>query len=151
MISFDHAGFDPKLAEYVVQRDPRSDNAIYVARFAGPDAVALLAALKTGPSYVVEERATESYIADLLEDAKPDWGESGHVAAPGGAVPYRLFRLPDKSASCVGFRRLIGQPADDANHRKDVVFGFFCQTAGRPLSTASAEDLIATISLKQPR
>jgi hypothetical protein len=102
-IRFEHAGFDPKLAEYMVQRDPRSANAVYVARFTGADAFAVLAAVKTGPSYVVEERATEAYVSDLLENVKPDWGASGRVAAPIGIVPYPMFRLPGQSASCVGF------------------------------------------------
>ena len=151
VIRFDHADFDPKLAEYVVQRDPRSANTFYAAHFAGADAFALLAALKTGPSHVVEERTTERYVANLLQDAKPDWGEQGEAAARGGPVAYRMFRLPGQSASCVGFRQLVGHSSDDRNRRKDVVFGYFCQSQGRPRSAATAEDLIASVSLTRPR
>jgi hypothetical protein len=146
-IRFEHAGFDPKLAEYMVQRDPRSANAVYVARFTGADAFAVVAAVKTGPSYVVEERATEAYVSDLLENVKPDWGASGRVAAPIGIVPYRMFRLPGQSASCVGFAQQVGQPADDRNRRKGVAFGYFCQDETRPMSTEAAEDLIGKVSL----
>jgi hypothetical protein len=146
-IRFEHEGFDPQLAEYMVQRDPRSANALYVARFAGADAFALLAAVKTGPSYVVEERATEAYVSDLLEDVDPDWGASGRVEAPIGIVPYRMFRLPGQSVSCVGFAQPVGQPADDRNRRKGVAFGYFCQDEIRPMSTEAAEDLIGKVSL----
>ena len=146
-IRFDHTSFDPKLAEYMVQRDPRSATAVYVASFTGADSFAVLAAVKTGPSYVVRERAPESYVSNLLENVEADWGASGRVAAPIGTVPYRMFRLPGQSASCVGFAQLIGQPADDRNGRKGVAFGYFCQDQARPMSTDTAEDLIGKISL----
>ena len=147
-IRFEHASFDPKLAEYTVQRDPRSANAVYVASFTGADAFAVLAAVKTGPSYVVRERAPESYVSNLLQDVKPDWGASGRAAAPIGTVPYRMFRLPEQSASCIGFAQLIGQPADDRSGRKGMAFGYFCQNEARPVSEEAAEDLIGKVSLR---
>ena len=146
-IRFEHAGFDPKLAEYMVQRDPRSATAVYVARFAGADAFAVLASVKTGPSHVVRERAPESYVSNLLENVKADWGPSGRATAPIGTVPYRMFRLPDQSASCVGFAQVIGQPADDRGGRKGLAFGYFCQDDTRPMSADVAEDLIGKVSL----
>jgi hypothetical protein len=151
VIRFDHPDFDPKRAEYLVQRDPRSANTVYLARFAGEGAFALLAAVKTGPSYVMEERATEAYVADLLAEAKPDWGGSGRVPSDLGPVPYRMFRLPDRAASCVGFARALGQPADDRNHRKNAVFGYFCQDDTSPISPALAEDLIAKVAIARPQ
>jgi hypothetical protein len=146
-IRFDHASFDPKRAEYMLQRDPRSANVVHVASFTGDDAFAVLATVKTGPSYVVREQAPESYVSNLLENVDPDWGASGRVAAPIGTVPYRMFRLPDQSASCVGFAQVIGQPADDRSGRKGLAFGYFCQDETRPMSTEVAEDLIGKVSL----
>ena len=146
-IHFDHADFDARLAEYALQQDLKSGNAVYVAHFAGAGATGVVAAFKAGPSYVVEERATETYVAPLLAEAHPVWGASGRSAAHGSPISYRMFRMPGQTTNCVGFAQLIGQPADDANHKKAIVFGYFCKSDPRPISASAAEDLISAISL----
>jgi hypothetical protein len=74
---------------------------------------------------------------------------SCHGAYRHGSIPD--VRLPDQSASCVGFAQLVGQPADDRNGRKGVAFGYFCQDETRPMSTETAEDLIGKVSLSGRR
>jgi hypothetical protein len=150
-IRFDHADFDPELAEYAVGRDPRSGTAIYMARFAGAGAVAVVVASETGPNQVVQERATEGYLRPLLTDAKPVWGQSGRTVVHGSPVSYRMFRLPGQSANCVGFAQLIGQPADDANNAKNFLAGYFCESDARPMSATTVEGLISGVSLNRPR
>lgn len=150
MIRFDHPKLDPRWAKYTVQCDPRSGNTVYLARLIGPKTFAVLAALKSGPSFVVGNRSAESYVADLFEDAELDWGEEGRAASAMGAVPYRMFRLVSSAASCAGFAQQVGQPADDTNHRKDVVFGYFCQAEAGPMAPAVAEDLIGKVSIARP-
>jgi hypothetical protein len=49
VIRFDHPDFDPKLADYLVRRQPRAGHAVSVARFAGDRAFAVEVAMKTGP------------------------------------------------------------------------------------------------------
>ena len=58
-IHFQHANFDPDLAEYSVAQYRRSGNAVHMARFYGVDAFAMLVAYKNSPSYVMQERPTE--------------------------------------------------------------------------------------------
>jgi hypothetical protein len=143
--------FDPEQAEHLVQRDSRSSNQLFLSRFLGADVVAVLAALKTGPSYVVEERATESYVADLLPAAELAWGESGRAPSRfGGQVPYRMFRIDARSLSCVGFGQPVGESADDRGRKSDLVFGYFCRDEAQPLSAATAEQLIGEVALVSP-
>ena len=59
-IRFDHADFDPDLAEYALDRDPRTGSELYVARFFGADAFAAVLVFKAGASYVVKDRPTEA-------------------------------------------------------------------------------------------
>jgi hypothetical protein len=75
-------GFDPDKGEHMVQRDPRSSNRFYVSRSAGAEVFAVLARSRPGPSYVVEERTTASYVTDLLPDVEVDWGEASRSARP---------------------------------------------------------------------
>jgi hypothetical protein len=49
VIRFDHPDFDPKLADYLVRRQPRAGHAVSVAGFAGDRAFAVEVAMKTGP------------------------------------------------------------------------------------------------------
>ena len=129
VIHFQHAVFDPGQASYYLQRDDaRTGNSFYALRLAGMHGFATLVALKTGPSYAVENHATESYITPLLVKTVPDWGERGHMVANLGEVSYRMFRLaklpddisdPGASASCVGFVEMIGHPYGDVAYGKD--------------------------------
>jgi hypothetical protein len=147
LIRFQHADFDPDLAEYSVIRDRRTGNAVHLARFYGADALAMLAAYKNSPSYVMQERATETYIANMLTDLDLDWGESGRTESGFGNVPYRLFDVVDEPLSCVGFGQTIGDRPDDRGRKRDLVIGFFCQDNSRPMSADSAEELIRNVSL----
>jgi hypothetical protein len=147
LIRFQHADFDPDLAEYSVARDRRSGNAVHMARFYGVDAFAILLAYKNSPSYVMQERPTEAYIADVLTELSLDWGESGRTDSGFGSVPYRLFNVVDEPLSCVGFGQTIGDSPDDRGRKRDLVVGFFCQQDSRPMSVDSAKELISNVSL----
>jgi hypothetical protein len=115
--------------------------------------------MKTGPGYVLEETATESRIAGLLTDDAPIWGGpgltvwggSGRTMSNGEPVAYRMFLLPDRSATCVGFAREVGQPLSGPNYRTDGVIGFFCQRGTDPMPASTAENLITSVSLTHPR
>jgi hypothetical protein len=148
---FEGGDFDPAQAEHLVQREARSSNQLYLSRLAGAETIAMLAALQTGPGYVVEERATESYVADLLPGIEPAWGESGRAPSRlGSKVPYRMFRLDTPSLSCVAFGQPVGQSADDRGRKRDLVFGYFCRAGPEPLSAATAEELIGKVALRSP-
>jgi hypothetical protein len=147
IIHFEHAGFDPELASYYVQREPGTGNSLYLLSFSGTNSFATLAAMKTGPSYVIEERATERYITSLLGKIDPDWGDSGRTLTDLGPVSYRMFRLPGPSASCVGFMEMMGQLAGDERYGRDVAFGYLCQDGAGQMSAATAEELISKVSL----
>jgi hypothetical protein len=147
LIRFQHADFDPDLAEYSVVRYRRSGNALHLARFYGVDGFAMLATYKTSPSYVMEERPLEAHVADMLTELDLDWGESGRTDSGFGAVPYRLFNVVDESLSCVGFGQTIGERTDDRGRKSDLVVGVFCHDASRPMSVDSAEELISNVSL----
>ena len=147
-LRFEGDEFDPTQAEHLVQREARSSNQLYLSRLSGAETIAVLAALRTGPSYVVEERATESYVADLLPGIEPVWGASGRAPSRlGGKVPYRMFRLDAPSLSCVGFGQSVGQSADDRGRKRDLIFGYFCRDGAEPLSAATAEALIGKVTL----
>jgi hypothetical protein len=143
VIRFEHEDFDPQRAQYLLHHDPRSGNDVYVAQFVGDAAFATLAAYKTGPGYVVEERSTQSYVRSLLQDAELTWGEAGRA----GGVPYRIFRIAGQPVSCVGFGQPRGESSDDRGRKSDLVFGFFCQSDARPMSAETASDLISKVSL----
>jgi hypothetical protein len=147
LIRFQHADFDANLSEYALERDPRSGNEIHVARFHGADAFAILVAYKNSPSYVMRERPTEAYIANMMRDLDLDWGASGRAASRLGYVPYRLFQVVDGPFSCVGFGLTVGESPDDLGRKGDLVVGFFCHDASRPMSTDGAEELIGKVSL----
>jgi len=143
VIRFEHQDFDPQRAEYLLHHDPRSGNDVYIAQFVGDAAFATLAAYKTGPGYVVEERSTESYIRSLLQDSELTWGEAGRA----GSVPYLMFRIAGQPVSCVGFGQPRGESSDDRGRKSDLLFGFFCQSDARLMSAATASDLISRVSL----
>lgn len=86
-------GVRSERAEYLLQHDPRSGNDVYLAQFAGADAVATLAAYKTGPGFAIGERPIEAYVADLLRDAKLTWGEGGRASTRLGS-PTACSRSP---------------------------------------------------------
>lgn len=151
LIRFQHADFDPDLTEYAVARYRRTGNEFHMAKFYGGDAFAILAAYKSSPSYVMRERATEAYIADMLEDFDLEWGASGRTGSGIGDVPYRLFDVADGPFSCVGFGQTVGESSDDMGRKRDLVFGFFCRDNSRPMSTDAAEELIAEVSLAGQR
>jgi hypothetical protein len=147
LIRFQHADFDPDLAEYSVVRYRRTGNALHLARFYGVDGFAMLAAYKTSPSYVMQERPLEAYVADMLTDLDLDWGESGRTDSGFGTVPYRLFNVVHQPLSCVGFGQTIGERSDDRGRKSDLVVGVFCHDDSRPMSVDSAEELISNVSL----
>jgi|SRR5919108_2897296 hypothetical protein len=147
LIRFQHADFDPDLAEYSVVRYRRTGNALHLARFYGVDGFAMLATYKTSPSYVMEERPLEAHVADMLTELDLDWGESGRTDSGFGTVPYRLFNVVDESLSCVGFGQTIGERTDDRGRKSDLVVGVFCHDDSRPMSVDSAEELISNVSL----
>jgi hypothetical protein len=159
VIQFDHPDFEPKLADYLVQRDPRSGHTAYVARLAGAHAFAIIVAMKAGPGFVLQERATESHIVGLLKNDTPIWGgsgrtvwgESGRTMANGDPVAYRMFLLPDRSATCVGFVRGVGEPLSGPNYRTDGAIGFFCEKGADPMPASTAETLITSVWLTHPR
>jgi hypothetical protein len=150
VIRFEHDDFDPKRAEYLLQHDPRSGNDVYFARFVGDDAFAMLAAFKTGPGHVIENRATESYVGKML-DAELTWGESGVASTRQGSVPYRMFTIAGQPMSCVGFGHPRGESSDDRGRKSNLVFGYFCEGAAQPMSAATADDLISKVSLGPAR
>ena len=147
LIRFQHADFDPDLAEYSLARDRRTGNAIHLARFYGVDTFAMVAAYQNSASYVIQERPTEAYIANMLTDLDLDWGESGRTDSGFGTVPYRLFNVVDEPLSCVGFGQTIGERTDDRGRKSDLVVGVFCHDDSRPMSVDSAEELISNVSL----
>lgn len=144
-IRFQHPDFEGNPGSYTVQREPRSGNELHTASFLGTDAVAVLAIYKTSASYVVKERAVESYVARFMGDEDLDWGASGQAASRLGLVPYRLFDVADQGLSCVGFSHTVGV-ADDRGRNSDLVVGYFCHDESRPMSAESAEDLIGQVS-----
>lgn len=151
VIRFEHEDFDPQRAEYLLHHDPRSANDVYIAQFVGDAAFATLAAYKTGPGFVVEERTTESYVESLLQDSELTWGESGRAGTGMGGVPYRMFQIAGQPVSCVGFGQPRGESSDDRGRKSDLVFGYFCQSDARPMSAATASDLIGRVSLSRRR
>ena len=151
LIQFQHVDYDPDLAEYSVSRSTRSGNEVHTARLYGADAFAILGAYKTSAGYVVPDRPTESYIRDVLVDASLEWGESGRSASRLGQVPYRMFRIEDEPLDCVAFSQQVGETSDDLGRKSDLVFGFFCHDATRPMSAEAAEDLIGRVSFGRRR
>ena len=151
VIRFEHEDFDPARSEYRLQHDPRSDNEVHLGQFAGNGVFATLAAYKTGPSFVIEERSTESYVAHLLGDAQLTWGESGRTATRYGSVPYRMFKIAGQPFDCVGFGQPRGESSDDRGRKSDLLFGYFCQSDARPLTAARATDLIGGLALSARR
>ena len=121
VIRFEHEKFDPERAEYLLHHDPRSANDVYFAQFVGNAAFATLAALKTGPSHVIEERSVDSRVGRLLRDEELTWGESGRAESGMGIVPYRMFRIADQPVSCVGFSQSLGESSDDRGRKSDLV------------------------------
>jgi hypothetical protein len=131
-IRFDHRDFQPELAEYAVRRDPRTGGAMYLASYNGPDSSATLAAIKAGAGYVMEERSTESVVADLMpQEAEIDWGRRGTTMSGVGHTQYRLFRVSEQPLSCVGFAQYTGESADNRGRKRDAVFGYFCRDESR--------------------
>jgi hypothetical protein len=147
-IRFDHSDFQPELAEYAVQRDPRTGGAMYLASFHGPDSSAMLAAIKTGAGYVMEERSTESVVPDLMpQETEIDWGARGTTMSGVGHTQYRLFRVAGQPLSCVGFAQYTGESHDDRGRKRNAVFGYFCRDEPRGMTTQSAEELLAQVKL----
>jgi hypothetical protein len=99
-IRFDHSDFQPELAEYAVRRNPRTGVAVYLASFHGPDTSAMLAAIRPGAGYVMEERSTESLVPDLMPDeVEIDWGTRGSTMSGVGYTQYRMFRVAEQPLS----------------------------------------------------
>ena len=145
-IRFEHADFDPELAEYAADRDPRTGGEVHLARFSGAGAFAVVLVLKAGASQVVEERAMERYLGRLMNGADVAWGESGRVPSRIGYVRYRMFRFADQPGSCVGFSQTVGETHDGRGRKRNLVIGYFCYDESRPLSAVAAADLIGKIS-----
>ena len=110
----------------------------------------MLAAVRAGPGRVLAERSPESMVPDLIEqDAEIRWGERGGAMSGVGHAQYRLFQLAGQPLSCVGFAQMAGESGDDAHRKPNAVFGYFCQDDLRPMTTESAEDLIARVKLSR--
>jgi hypothetical protein len=92
LIRFKHPDFGSDQGFYTIERYRRSGNQLHMARFLGVDAVAMLLIYKTSASYVVQERATEAYVAQLMDGEEIDWGETGSAASRLGTVRYRASR-----------------------------------------------------------
>jgi hypothetical protein len=147
-IRFDHADFDPDLAEYALQRYRRVGSQMHLARFSGTDAFAVLTVYKTGACCVIPEPVTESDVGRLLNGAEPDWGDSDHTSSSLGYLRYRMFRLVDQPFNCVGFSQSFGESYDDRGRKRNLVAGYFCYDETRPRSHATAEDLIRQVSVR---
>jgi hypothetical protein len=146
-IRFQHADFQPELAEYAVQRDPRTGGKVHLASFHGPDSIATLAAIRAGPGYVVQERSIESVVPDLMPaNTKIVWGARGGAMSGVGYTQYRLFEIADQPLSCVGFAQTEGT-SDDSGNRPNAVFGYFCRDESREMTPQSAEELLAQVKL----
>jgi hypothetical protein len=151
-IRFDHSDFQPELAEYAVRGDPRTGGAVHLASFHGADSSAMLAAIKAGTGYVMEERSTESMVSDLMpQEADIDWGTRGTTMSGVGYTQYRLFRVAGQPLSCVGFAQYTGESHDDRNRKRNAVFGYFCRDESRGMTTESAEELLARVKLTGAR
>lgn len=151
VIGFEHQDFDPKRAEHVLQRDPRTGNQVYIAQFTGDQAFAVLVAAKSGPSYAFGERAIETYVDNLFEDVELIWGEAGRIGTRLGNVPYRMFEIAGQPLSCVGFGQRHGNFGDDRGQKNDLIYGYFCESDARPMTAASADDLISKVSVGRSR
>jgi hypothetical protein len=149
-IRFDHSDFQPELAEFAVQRDPRTGGAVYLASFHGADSSAMLVAIKAGAGYVMEERSTESMVPPLMpEEAEIDWGTRGTTMSGVGYTQYRLFRVEGQPLSCVGFAQYTGESPDDRGRKRNAVYGYFCRDESRGMTTESAEELLARVKLSR--
>lgn len=142
-IRFRHPGFEGDPGSYTVQRELYSGNELHTASFLGTDAVAMLADYKTSASYVVQERAVESYLARLMGDEDLDRGATCRAAPDLGVVPYRLFDVPDQGLSCVGLSHTMGE-TDDWGRNSDQAVGHFCHDESRPIA---AGHLIGHVTL----
>ncbi len=148
-IRFDHADFDPDLAEYQFDRHPRTGSELHVAQFFGADAYAGVVVSKAAAGYVVEERPIEVQVERMFDGVELDWGESGRVPSHMGYVRYRMFRVAGQSLSCLGFGHTFGEAADGRGRKNNLVVGWFCYDETRPPSAATATDLIGRVSLSR--
>jgi hypothetical protein len=98
---------------------------------------------------VVEERTTEIHVSRLLNDAELEWGDSGRVRTRVGLVRYRMFQFADQPVSCLGFSHTFGETHDDRGRKENLVIGYFCYDKSRPLSAATAADLIRKVSFRR--
>jgi hypothetical protein len=147
-ILFNHADFDPDLAEYSLQRYQKTGARLHVARFSGADALAVLMVYKPGASHVVREPATESDVRRLVNGAELDWGQSDRISSSLGYIRYRMFRVVDQPVNCVGFSQTFGETHDDRGRKKNLIAGYFCYDESRPLLDATAADLIRQVSVR---
>jgi hypothetical protein len=146
-IRFDHANFDPELAEYASGRDAMTGAEVHVAQFFGADAFARVIILRAGPDHVVPDRPLEADIGRWMDGTDLTWGESGQVPSRIDYVPYRMFRLADQPLRCVRFSHRFGETGDDMRRKRNLVIGLFCYDKSRPVSAATAADLIAKVSV----
>jgi hypothetical protein len=147
-IRFEHGDFQPELSEYAVQRYPRTGGEVHLATFNGPDSLAMLAVVKAGPGYVLQERSTESMVPDLMaEEVEIDWGARGGTMSGVGYTQYRLFEVVGQPLSCVGFAQPAGWSSDDGHRKPNAVFGYFCRDDSRQMTTQSAEELLARVKM----
>jgi hypothetical protein len=147
-IRFEHADFQPELSQYAVQRYPRTGAEVHLATFNGPDSLAVLAVVKAGPGYVLQERSTESMVPDLMaEEMEIVWGARGGTMSGVGHTQYRLFEIVGQPLSCVGFAQPAGWSSDDRHRKPNAVFGYFCRDDSRPMTTESAEELLAQVKM----
>jgi hypothetical protein len=146
-IRFEHGDFRPELSEYAVQDDPCTGTQVHVASLHGPDSVGMLVVVQAGAGRVLRERSIESSVQELMpEGAEIVWGAGGGAGSGVGHTPYRLFQIADQSLSCVGFAMTFGSP-DDANRKPNALYGYFCRDDSRPMTTASAAELLAQVRL----
>jgi hypothetical protein len=146
-IRFQHADFQPELAEYATQRDPLTSGVTHLASFHGPDSSAMLIASLAGPGYVFEERSTEAWVSPLLPEAKIIWGARGRARSGIGYIPYRLFEIDGQPVSCAGFTQTVGETRDDRLRKRNLVFGYFCRDESRPMTSQYVEELLGQVKL----
>lgn len=149
LIRLEHPDFMPELAEYAAHRNDRSGDESHIASFHGPEAQAIVVALRAGPDHVVEAASTEAWTARLLPDAELVWGESGRAAS--GQASYRFFRAGDAPLSCVAFSQSRSAPDDRLKRDAELLYGYFCRDELRPLTTEDAGELLSSVEIARSR
>lgn len=150
LIRVDHPDFDRARALHSIHRDPATCNFWYVTEVNGPQALGVVVASRMQPGHEVIAQPTQAWIRGIIShDYRLAWGAEGETKAPSGPVRYRLFRMGDvrgPAFACVGFSRRRGAATDEGRPR-DIAYGYFCRHGDRPLESATAERMLASVAL----